>query len=276
MNVDFSKTGEGAVPVEQTAPVENTNNAVAPAQQCSVPATHQPPPMSEIVLPRLNLVHSVGLLKDQHPVGSYVYNQSLLLTQAAIVNTKTGKTDREALPPLNVTFLQLRPIRFKEKVAGGGMGLVADSLDEVAQLGGTTNYKEAKLKEASGMKLFQYSRDCLLAIERPEHVADDETTFVFDVEGRKYALCLYTMRASAYNVLKKSVQTDEQIGCLRKGLSTYSYSLSCRLEPTPDKQSTYWLPTLVPNKPSTPAFLDFAKQVLERPKAEVSDDCAGD
>lgn len=274
MEINFSKSGEGAVPVD-AAPTSanpetpNTSTAVATTQPLPLGAPQSA--LSEIVLPKLNLVHSVGLLKDSFIPGSYVHAQSLVLYTPPLVNQKTQKVEREGTPPLNVTFLDLRPLRYYENVRGGGMGQIADSLDEVARLGGTANYQEFKLKEKDGMKRFDKGISCLLAVERPEAVSDDDTVFVFDVDGKKYALCLYTMKASAYTVLKQTVLTHQHIGCLRKGTATHSYSLSSCLKPTPDKSSTYWCPVLVPAKPSTPAFIEFAKQVLGTPTVESSD-----
>lgn len=251
-------------------PVSNTEKQSASAS--SAVATTQPLPLgapqsalSEVVLPKLNLVHSVGMLKDSHPVGAFVYDQRLVLYLPPLVNQKTQTVERAGTPPLNVTFLDLRPVRYYEHVRGGGMGQMADSLDEVARLGGTTSWAEWKLKEKDGLKRFDKGVSCLLAIERPEIVADDGTTFVFEVDDKKFCLCLYNMRASAYTVLKQTVITHQFLGCLRKGTATHSYSLSSCLKPTPDRSSTYWCPVLVPNKPSTPAFLEFAKAVLGSP-----------
>lgn len=272
MEINFSKSGEGAVPVD-AAPTPanpetpNTSTAVATTQPLPLGAPQSA--LSEIVLPKLNLVHSVGVLKDSFTPGSYVHAQSLVLYTPPQINQKTQTVERAGTPPLNVTFLDLRPMRYFEHVRGGGRGDIANTLDEVARLGGTVNYNEWKLKERDGMKRFDKGIDCLLAVERPEQVSDDDTVFVFDVEGKKYALCLYTMKASAYTELKRTVLTHQHIGCLRKGTATHSYSLSSCLKPTPDKSSTYWAPVLVPAKPSTPAFLEFAKTVLGSPTIDA-------
>ena len=274
MNVSFSKTGEGSTPVESSAaPAQNTNLPAVQERQ-ELPVGAKQSMLSEIVVPWLNLVHSTGLLKDSFTPGSYVHDQSLTLYTPAAVNAKNSKVDREGTPPLIVTFLDLRPTCYREKVKGGAPGLVAYSLEEVAKLGGSTDYKEWELKQASGMKRFVYSRDCLLAIERPEFVADDDSVFVFPVGDKKYALAMFRMKGASHTVLKRTILTHQHIGCLRKGTATHSYALGSTLAPTPDKSSTYWNPTLTPHKPSTEAFMDFARKVLETPQTEAADDGA--
>lgn len=276
MEINFSKnpgdTGATSVVVETPAGDKIACPTTGPGGQPSthVPAVYQDtrPALSEVILPRLNLVHSVGLLKDSFTPGSYVHNQQLTLYTPALINVKSQTIERAGTPPLTVTFLALQPVRFFENVKGGGRGLICDTEAEVRAAGGTVNYKEFKLKEAAGIKRFDYACNCLLAIERPESVVDDDTTFVFEVDGKKLALCLYNMKGSAFTVLKGSVNTAKLTGCLRGGLSTWSWSLSARTEPTPDRSSTYWKPVLVPCKKSTPAFLEFAASVLAAPKVE--------
>lgn len=269
MNISFEKTGsnEGSVPVEvelgPTGPSGGDGNPGVSTQ--AIARRDSRPTLAEIVIPRLNLVHSVGNMKDSFNPGSWVYNQELVLFTAAQVNVKTQTVERAGTPPLIVTFLDTRPIRFFENVKGGGRGLICNTEEEVRAAGGTTVFSEWQLKSKDGMKRFDYGCDCLLAIERPEGVADDDTAFVFPVEDKKIALAMCNFKGSAFTVLKKSIQTARLLGCLRDGLSVYSWALSSRLEPTPDKSSTYWKPVLTPAKKSSPEFLTWAQGVLAAP-----------
>jgi len=278
MQIDFSKKNDGSGAEPVTSPVIDVQTVVTPAAEtaASVPAVRESLPvanrqsmLSEIILPRINLVHSVGLLKDSFQPGSYVHAQQLTIYTPTVINAKTSTIEKAGSKPLIVTFLDLRPTRFFEKVPGGGRGIICDSLDEVARAGGTTDYKEFKLKEKDGMKKFDYAIDCLVAVERPEIVEDNDTVFVFEVDGKKYALCLINMKGAAgYTELKRTVLTDKLLGCLRKGLSSYNYALSSRPKPTPDGKSTYWASVLVPNKPTTPALLEFTKSVQNAPTVD--------
>lgn len=262
MNIDFSHTGVGTVPL-----VEHSEGpqVAGPAGQTQAIMPRPRPSLSEIILPRINLVHSVGTLKDSFPVGSFVHNQELVLYTAPQINARTQTVERAGSPPLIVTFLDVRPVRYFENVKGGGRGMICDTEDQVRQVGGTTNFKEWELKAKDGMKRFDFGSDCLLAIERPEMAADDGTVFVFPVGDKKYALALYNMKGSAFTVLKQTVNQWSLIGCLRDGLSTRSVALSAKLKPTPKRDSTYWCPVLVPSKETTPEFRDWAASVIATP-----------
>lgn len=266
MEVDFSKskTGEGAVPV-----TEQTSSAVTTT--APMPLTTRKPTLSEVILPRINLVANTGTLKDSFTPGSFVYNQDLTLYTPPHINAKTQTVERAGSPPLIVTFLQVRTVRFFEKVEGGARGMICDTEDQVRAAGGTTNYKEWELKAKDGMKRFDLGSDCLLAIERPEMAADDGTVFVFPVGDKKYALALYNMKASAFTVLKGTVNQWSLIGCLRDGLSTRSVALSSKLKPSPKGNSTYWCPVIVPHKETTPEFREWAASVLAAPQRETDD-----
>jgi hypothetical protein len=272
MEVSFNKSGEGAVPVTEPNPAENTNTAVqTAAHQGGLVLGDQVPTFDQIILPRVNLVASVGGLKDSYSPGSFLYDQRVILYVPPMVNAKTSKVEREGTPPVIVTVLGFRPTRYVEKVQGGGRGILCNTEEEVRKNSGTLSYQEWMLKKADGMRRFDYLAEALLAIERPETCADDGTVFTYTVEGKQFALGLYAMKGSAYTVAKRSLFTPRSIGCLKEGYPTYSFALSSRLEPTPDKQSTYWLPVFVPNKRSTPEFLKFAASVLAAPQRETDD-----
>lgn len=285
MNVDFSKSNSGGtVPVDgvvgNDGPIgtPGTNGAdiptIGPVTSC--PATRPAqsglvlgdklPTFSEIILPRINLVASVGGLKDTFEPGSFVYDKRVVLFVPPRI--AGGRIEREGTPPVTVTALGFRPTRYVENVKGGGRGIICNTEVEVRNAGGTLDYQEWKLKAKDGMLRFDYLTEALLAIERPAAVADDDTIFTFDVDGIKYALALYAMKASAYTVAKETVFYHRSLGCLRGGFPTHSWSLSSILAPTPDKQSTYWKPVLVPCKKSTPAFLDFAASVIAAPQVD--------
>lgn len=263
--IDFSKSNEtSAVPV-----AEQQNTAVVTTKPLPVALPDRQPTLAEVILPRLNLVHSVGLLKDSFDPGAYVYNQDIVLYSPPIINAKTQTVEQAGTPPLIVTFLDVRPVRYFENVKGGGRGMICDTEDQVRNVGGTTNFKEWELKAKDGMKRFDLGADCLLAIERPEVAADDGTVFTFPVNDTKYALALYNMKASAFTVLKSTVNQWRLIGCLRDGLSTRSVALSSRTKPTPDRSSTYWCPVLVPYQVTTPEFREWAQSVLQAPQRET-------
>jgi len=135
--------------------------------------------------------------------------------------------------------------------------------------GGTLDYNEWRLKASSGMKRFEYMADALVAIQRPEIVADDDTIFVYPVEDKKFALAIWSLKGSAYTAACKRVFfTARSMGCLRGGYPTYSYVVTTRSEPTPDKSSTYFVPVCLPSKKSSPEFLNWVATVLQAPQRD--------
>lgn len=281
MNVDFSakKDGGGNV-TQETQPVttpagdkvECVNTYNAPARRADVFQADDLPPLADIILPRVNLVASVGGLKDSFKPGSFVFDQRTVLHVPTIINSKTHQTDQQGTPPVIITVLRFKPTRFVQNVKGGGRGLICDTPEQVTAAGGTLDYQEFKLKEASGILRFDYMAEAFIAIERPADVADDDTVFCYEVDGKKYALGLYAMKASAYTVAKRTLFTPRRMGYLKDGYPTRSLALSSELAPTPDKTSTFWRPVIVPNEKSTPAFLSWVDDILGKPVQEKPDD----
>lgn len=225
------------------------------------------PDFKDIILPRLNIVHGVGNLKESFEEGSLVFNQSTVLYMPPVINAKTGVVERVASAPVTIVVLGFRPSRFVEKVEGGARGLIVNTEAEVSANGGTINYKEHQLKKSSGMKLFQVMADALVAIERPETVADDDTVFVYECEGKKYALAIWSMKGSAYTAAAKRVFfTARSCGCLRKGYPTHSFSLTTRLEGFNNGANKAWVPVCVPKAKTSEEFLKFVQGVITAPE----------
>lgn len=220
------------------------------------------PDFKDIILPRINLVQNIGGLTESFESGMIVLNQATVLFMPPIIDTKTGKVEREASPPVNIVVFGFRPTRYSEKVAGGAKGLIVDTEDAVRASGGTLDYAEWNLKKASGMKRFEPLADALVAIQRPANCADDDTVFVYDVDGAKYALALWAMKGTSYTAAAKRVFfTARMCGCLRKGYPTWSYALTCR-EQKYETGNAAWVPVCIPIKQTTPAFLEFVKSII--------------
>lgn len=253
----------------KAAPVEvvgATVPAVIPA--ASVPATASAggmlgdhiPDFSEIVIPRVNLVQGMGVLKDSFEVGSLVFGRQLVLfTPPRVVN---GVVQRQATPPINVTVLGFRPTRYVQKTGSGERGIIVSTEAEVRNAGGTLDYKEWEAKKASGLLRFEPLADALVLIERPADVADDDTVFVYPIDGKKYALALWAMRGVQYTAAAKKVFfTQRRLGCLRGGYPTMNFSVSTRLESWQGGKSA-WIPICVPAKKSTPEMIGVIREIL--------------
>lgn len=275
MTIDFTKpqtenTVTGAVVEIGEQMAASTVGAPHP-QQALVPAAalapsglalgDKIPEFNDIILPRLNIIQSTGELKNSFPVGAVVFNQSLVLFAPPIINAKTQTVEKPGTPPAIITVLGFRPTRFCEKVQGGFGGLICNTEAEVTANGGTLNYQEWLAKKASGMKRFEPLADALIAIERPDAVADDETVFNYPCEDKKYTLALWGMRGTSYTAAAKGCFfTARAVGCLRQGYPTYSYALSTRTQSRDG--NTWFLPVCIPHKKSSVEFLAFAASIL--------------
>jgi len=221
------------------------------------------PEFKDIILPRINLAQYIGTLKDSFAPGSLVFGQNCLLFEPPIAAKGTAPA-KPGLPPVNMVVLGFRPTRYVEKVTGGVRGLIVNTEAEVVTNGGTLDYNEHKLKKASGIKLFQPMAEAVVAVEKPEHLKDDGTVFVYEVEGKKYALALWAMKGTAYTAAAKRVFfTARTIGCLRAGYPTYQFAVSAITASF--NEQVYWVPVCLPIKQTTPEFLKFVASVLNAP-----------
>lgn len=255
-----------ATPATPATPADATPAAIpspgVPATTAGTLLGDRIPDFKDIVLPRVNIVQNIGQLCDSFDSGILLLNQTTILFTPPIINTKTGVVERAASPPCIMTVLGFRPTRYVEKVPGGGKGLIVNTEAEVASAGGTLDYAEFKLKEKSGIKRFEPLADALVAIQRPEACADDDTVFVYDVDGKKYTLALWAMKGTAYTAAAKRVFfTMRRMGCLMKGYPVRNFAISTREDSYPGGNKA-WVPVCIPAQVNTPTFMEFVKSVL--------------
>ncbi len=267
--VETTTTAVPAVPVATTAaPTVQPTPAVAVSVPATVPSNNalllgdSMPNFSEMIIPRINLVQFSGVLKDSYEPGTILFNQQVPLHIPAKINEKDKTLIRQSTPPVTMTFVGFWPTRYVEKVPGGGKGALVNTEAAVTACGGTLDYNEWKLKRDSGMKRFEYYKQAMVVIERPELVADDDSVFTFEVEGKKYTVALWAVKGSAYtNLYKKILAPARRMGCLSKGgFPSWSYSLSSREQVT--EGNKYFIPFALPKAKSTPAVLNFIKEIV--------------
>lgn len=295
MQVDFSNDGSPATPVEvvqpppispgtapaaaasvAAAPVTGTAREVAPTTDSQLPATRKMflsdklPSFKDVILPRLNIVHNTGNLKDSFTPGSLVFNQNTILYTPGKVDPKTGNSLAIATPPVRLWVVGIISDRFAEKIQGGIGGLVVESETEVRNAGGTLDYNEWKLKSSSGMKRFEPLTDLLVVIERPEIVKDDGTVFNFTVEGKKYALAAWAVKGGAYTRAMKRVFNYHRLaGILTGGFPTWSFFLGTVSEAFKigGESISAWMPNVVPAAATSDAMLAFIYNIAGTPTA---------
>lgn len=281
MEIKFGKS-EGAAPapvVEMPAPVQQPIEAPAASVPATVPkmetALARPngllvgdklPDLSEIILPRINIVQGIGGLKESFQEGALIFNQATVLFTPPILE-KGGTVKQAALPPVSMTVLGFRPTRFVEKVEGGGRGAIYNTEDDVRANGGTLDYNEWKLKKASGIKRFEPLAEALIAIKRPECCKDDDTVFVYPVEEdgktNKYALAIWGMKGVVYTAAAKRVFfTARQLGALRKsGYPSFNYNVTTKLEPFGTGNKA-WVPVCLIGTANSAPFMDFVRGII--------------
>lgn len=286
MEISFGKDSKPAVEVMPPPNNPPTPSTPPPASAAGVPAVRNNntslapgglvlgdklPDFSEILLPRLNIVQNIGQLKESFPNGALVLSQQISLFIPPLINAKTQVVERAATPPAIITVLGFRPTRFCEKMVGGVKGMIVNTEAEVRAAGGTLDYNEWKLKKEAGMKRFEPLADALVVVERPEIAPDDDTLFTYVVDGKKCALALWAMHGVVYTAGAKRVFfTARAVGCLREGgYPSWTYSIATREEKYPNG-NTAWIPVCLPIRKSTPAFIEFARQVLNAPSAEAA------
>jgi len=290
MQVDFSNDGSAATPVEVIpAPPINPAPAAAPvvpapapstAVAVSLPAGSLPaerrailsdklPSFREVILPRLNIVHNTGGLKDSFTPGSLVFNQNTVLYTPGKVDPKTGNAIQVATPPVKLWLVGIISDRFAEKIQGGFGGQIVESEADVRNAGGTLDYNEWKLKRGSGMKRFEPLTDLLIVIERPAMVADTGTVFNFDVEGKKLALAAWAVKGGAYTRAMKRVFNYHRLaGILQGGFPTWSFYVGTCAESFKTEggeSASAWMPVVVPAEKTSGAMLGFIYNIAGTP-----------
>ena len=292
-----TKFGAGETPVE-TAAAEPTTATPVPETESSVPAVVPSPGLpakqnfvlgdylpnfDQIVLPRVNMAQNIGQLQDTFDPGTIVLARQTVLFLPPDINTTTGEVKRQASPPVVMTALGFRPTRFVEKTKGGARGVIVNTEAEVVKAGGTTDYKEWKLKGesyGSGTRLFQPLVDACVLIERPAACEDDDSVFVHEIDGKKYALALWALKGTLYTSLAKGVWfTARRMGCLMSkeikkdgkgtgvftgGYPTWSWNIVSKEKPFENGNKS-WILAGTPHKKNSEEFLDFVRTILEPP-----------
>lgn len=288
MKVNFGKTDGGAG--ESPAPIINVESKTEPVPTLGpigndgccggpvgVPATTRNagfisedsiPAFKDVMLPRLNLVHDIGALKDTFSPGELVWGQQTVVFTPPVINKQTGNVEKPGTAPLNITVLGEVQKRFHEIVVGGMGGMIVNTEAEVRAAGGTLDYTEWKMKQAAGMKRFGPLLDLLIVVRRPEHIVNDNTVFGFDVEGAQYALGLWSLSKTSYTEgFKKSLGIHRLTGVLKGkrseggGYPAHSFAVSTRLQPYQGGNKA-WVPVVIPATKSTAAFLEFVQQII--------------
>lgn len=266
--------GANATPVSEVvteAPVPRQSETSTPV---SVPATIAPggsavltrgkynPTVKEIIWPRINVVANIGKLSTQFPPGSITFSQNFVIFSPGTAEVKgpTGQVVLQATPPdkpLNVVVIDFpNPTRYVEKKQGGA-GKIFNTEEEVVQNGGTLDYQEAASKK---IPYYEPLVEAFVAIEQPASFPEKNAVFTHKVGDRRFALALWAFKGAAYtSAIKKTINTERLMGCLKDGYSLWTFSVSTILKPYRTGNSA-WVPVFLPTKETEQSVLDWIAQ----------------
>jgi hypothetical protein len=242
---------------------ELSEASAKPAVENNLPAKYNPvisdfiPAFKDLRLPRLNIVHGIGKLKDTFTVGGLVYNG-----QFELYVPKRGKN--EATPPVETVILGWLPLRYAEKTTEG-RGMLVSTEEEVRRAGGTLDWNEWKLKEESGMRYFSPLMEAVVLVRQPEFLKDDDANFPFVIDDVRYLLALLPMKGMTYNNTAKGLFTLRQVGCLReRGYPSYSFSVTVEWKGTTGDRGSF-IPFFKPLRKTSDAFQKYALDLINGP-----------
>jgi hypothetical protein len=209
------KRQEGAAPAavaEPVQPVIPVAEDVQDHEETSLSSLPSRPLEGEFlpqdfVLPRLNLVQSVGPLSETFQPGAYVYNKEVTLS--------------DGTQPVALTVLRIRK-QYQEHVPYGGeeMPRVFDTLEEVRAAGGWIDWRDNQRPPFSPI----LNALVLVRSPFPEH-----PMFPHRFGEADYGLALWTLRSTAFTRAGKTIITASQFA-LRDGLHLGEWTLTSRRE----------------------------------------------
>jgi len=219
---------------------------------------------ADLVLPRLNIVQKVGELSESFEAGV------LLL----------GKTV-ELANPCRLLLVGFRSLQFVERVPGGAPGRILNSLEEVAEAGGTTDYNEAEDRD---IPLFQRMATAMVVIEAPADASAEELNyFPFEFDGCHYALALWSMKGTAYTHAAKHFKTARRAGVFKGKFTRHlkagyiNQFVTLGTEVKKYGRNFAAIPVMELDEPTTPEFRAWLSEVLQgsQAAAEAADNGDG-
>lgn len=178
----------------------------------------------DIKLPKLKLLQGTSdkKLLQKFGFGALLFKDQLLIARAFIA----GDTPETTQQPMSgrLVFVKLLGKTYVEKPAKfGDPTMFARSLAEVEEQGGTTDWRLSKEnkktgKPASDKPWYQVVANCLVLVEKPDHVTgDDADHFPFEADGKFYAPAMFSVKSFAYDEFFATVATARATGELRRG-----------------------------------------------------------
>lgn len=204
--------------------------------------------MSDIKLPRLNLVQKVGNLADQFTPGSIVFEKSIVLSD--------GKT------PLDLTPLQIRKMyQLKQEWGEGDSGEapeVYNTAAEVREAGGSLQWGDARFFAEIAHIQFAVKLPLESLSDELKEAAEVVDLFPYIYGDDAYALAMWTVASSAYTALAKPLFTASA-SLLRNGLYHGHYKVTSEIRK--NAKNSWYAPRPSFAGKHTPEAAEFFKQI---------------
>lgn len=194
----------------------------------------------DIRWPRINLVQKSGDLSDNFAPGSFVFNKEIVLTD--------GKT------PTRIVALSIRK-QYQEALPfdpTGPQPKVFNTSAEVRNAGGHTVYGEpGYYKEIAHIGVLVMAPDGL--------TEDQKDLFIYEFDGKKYALAMWTVGSSAYTSVAKTLFTAAT-SHLKSGLHKGMWDLTSFKKA--DARNSWFVPMIKAAGKTSPEFTEFLEGLL--------------
>jgi hypothetical protein len=191
----------------------------------------------DLVIPRLNIVHSVGPLSELFTPGDLVLNRDTLLV---------AKEE-----PLSLVVLSIKK-SYEERLAydpNGPRPQTWETREDVVKDGLWTEWRNDEAPPVREVATI------LTLVERPEGI--ESMSFNVEYEGKFYGLAVWTCRGTAYTRAAKKIFSASAIELANSGLLSGRWSLHTERQ---NIGGNYvFVPILALAGKNTPEFVDFIK-----------------
>ena len=239
----FAATAEPPTVEKAPAVVDRTETAVVPASHWGGGQVEGEVDAGDIRLPRINLVQKSGELGDLFSPGSFVFNREIQLSD--------GKE------PMELVALRIRK-QYQEALEydpDGPSPKVFNTSAEVREAGGHFNYDA---KDEGGY--YKEIAHILCLIEAPKNASEEQRDFfIYEHDGRNYALAMWTVTGGAYTAVAKTLFTAAA-GHLRAGLHLGKWTIVSTKKS--NGSCSWYVPAIRAAGKTTPEFQEFAASLL--------------